>query len=160
MPRTSPTEIAAGQDGVNVAAMLDTICYFEIGRYLPGSDDGYNVQVGGKLFHDYSKHPGVIVQVRPGLRSSAAGRYQYLKGTWKELQSSLRLPDFGPHSQDTACIRLLRRCKALAAILNGDPEQAIERMNGTWASMPGAGYGQPEYPMATVLAKYRSFGGI
>lgn len=87
----------------NVKAFLDTLASSEGTR--GHGDDGYNVLVGGDLFHDYSKHPDVLVTLnRKGLKSTAAGRYQFLYSTWRDLQAKLRLPDFSPASQDKAAV--------------------------------------------------------
>lgn len=62
-------------------------------------DDGYNVIVGGDLFHDYADHPRKLVTLnRAGLKSTAAGAYQFLSRTWDALAKRLSLPDFSPRS--------------------------------------------------------------
>jgi hypothetical protein len=74
----------------NVRAFLDMLALSEIGnKLLAESDDGYNVIVGGQLFHSYIDHPRVRVQVKPGLWSTAAGRYQLLgSGSTRTRRSS------------------------------------------------------------------------
>ena len=68
----------------NESAFLDMIAWSEIGpALLAVSDNGYNVIVGStpsnpNLFISYSDHPRKLVQLRPGLVSTAAGRYQLL----------------------------------------------------------------------------------
>ncbi|WP_235660921.1 hypothetical protein [Aeromonas veronii] len=65
-----------------VAAFLDMLAWSEgtLGR----GDDGYNKLVNpAGLFGDYSSHPNVSVIVRPGLASTAAGRYQFLSKHWR-----------------------------------------------------------------------------
>jgi len=95
--------------GKNVVPFLDMIAYSEIGpRLLAESDDGYNVLVGGELFDSYADHPRKVIEVRPGLRSSAAGRYQILSRYWDHYRIQLQLPDFGPLSQDRYAIQQLK----------------------------------------------------
>ncbi len=94
-----------------------------------------------------------------GITSTAAGAYQILFGTWQELQSKLKLPDFSPASQDRAAIELIKRRKALEDVLAGRFAQAILKCRKEWASLPGAGYGQNEKKPTTLLAVYKMAGG-
>jgi len=143
--------------GANVAAFLDMIAVSE-GTAGQG-DDGYNVLVGGGLFNNYAQHPDQLVTVRPGLKSTAAGRYQFLFSTWTGLQAALGLSDFSPVSQDFACVELLKQVGAYDLIVTGDVTDAIGRCNRTWASFPGSPYGQGTRPQAALLAAYASAGG-
>jgi len=105
-------------------------------------DRGYNLIVGGELFHDYSHHPDVLVTLnKRGLKSTAAGRYQFLYSTWCGLQKQLGLPDFSPASQDTAAIQLIRESGALDDVNAGRFDEAVAKCAHIWASLPGAGYG-------------------
>lgn len=87
---------------IEAKAFLDTISVYE-------SPD-YNVIVGsGKYgapatFSDYSMHPNVIGMRTIKGPSTAAGRYQIVYSTWKELQENYpgRFKDFSPISQDRA----------------------------------------------------------
>lgn len=145
--------------GAGVCAFLDTIAFSEIGaELLAETDDGYNVLVGslpGKplLFDSYAKHPQVL---NHALDSTAAGRYQIIRGTWFGLVSLLGLADFSPENQDRAAIELIRQRHALPAIQRGDIAQAIVLCNPEWASLPGAGYGQHENSIASLLAYYET----
>lgn len=47
MPFTHPDQLVGGQ---NMAAFLDMLGFSEWTTTVAGSDDGYNVNVGGKLF--------------------------------------------------------------------------------------------------------------
>jgi muramidase (phage lysozyme) len=143
MPRTAANDIG----GPHVAAFLDMLAFSE------GTDngrqrtlhDGYDVLVGGGLFTDFAKHPRVLVDLpKLGIKSTAAGRYQFLAGTWAEVAALLKLPDFGPESQDRACVQLIKRRKALPLVMAGEFRAAVEACRKEWASLPGAGYGQHE----------------
>ncbi|MDQ1886513.1 glycoside hydrolase family 104 protein, partial [Aeromonas salmonicida] len=110
-------------------------------------------------FTDYRTHPNVKVQVNPRLVSTAAGRYQHLSKHWPHYRDQLGLPDFGPESQDTWAIQLIRERKALADVVDGRIAQAVPKCANIWASLPGAGYGQREHKLADLLAKFTEFGG-
>ena len=160
MPRTAAQDIG----GAHVAAFLDMLAHAEIGRsLLAKSDDGYNVLVGGTLFDSYAHHPNKSVLLpkykdkhgKP-LRSTAAGRYQFLFWVWDDVASVLRLPDFGPASQDRAAVLLIRRAIAYDVIRRGEITRAINLCRNTWASLPGAPYGQPTKALNELLAVYEA----
>lgn len=143
-------------------AFLDMLAYSEgtdNGRQ-PTNNHGYDVIVGGKLFYDYSKHPGVYVKLNPRLTSSAAGRYQILEKFAKHYMKQLRLPDFGPDSQDKIAIQLIKECKALDDIYAGRIHSAMYKCRSRWASLPGAGYGQHEQKIEKLIAVFKEAGGV
>ncbi|HCN6553790.1 TPA: glycoside hydrolase family 104 protein [Escherichia coli] len=148
-------------------AFLDMIAYSEgtdNGRQ-PTKDRGYDVIVGGKLFSDYSKHPGVYVKLNAKLTSSAAGRYQVLEKFAKHYMEQLGLPDFGPASQDKIALQLIRECKALDDIDEGRIHQAIYKCRSRWASFPpppGAGklYNQRAESIDKMLDVFKKAGGV
>ena len=148
--------------GPNVCAFLDMIAVSELGaRLIALSDDGYNVLVGSTaehphLFQSYADHPRQLMTVNSrGLKSTAAGRYQFLERTWDGIVSEWghapRSIAFDPLNQDRACIHLLRQCRAYPQIVGGNIEGAIYCAKSIWASLPGAGYGQPENSMSDLL---------
>lgn len=152
----------------NLRAFLDTVAYSEIGPALLAiSDNGYNVVVGSTpdapiLFHDYSQHPRLrqTVQLKGRtISSDAAGRYQFMGRYWPHYRLQLRLPDFGPQSQDRWAVQLIKECRALDDIETGHFIRAIGKCASRWASFPGAGYNQPEHRMDTLEAAYEAAGG-
>lgn len=138
----------------NARGFLDMTSYSE-GTLGRGGNNGYGMIVGdahgSKFIDDYSHHPHVMVTVRPGLNSTAAGRYQFLGRTWDSLQSKMNLPDFGAASQDAGALQLAKDSGAMNDILSGNFQGAIHKSRGIWASFPGAGYGQGEQNMATLV---------
>ena len=152
------TQEAGGQ---NVVAFLDMLAWSEgtdNGRQ-PTKHNGYDVLVGGGLFTDLSKHPAKLVRLNAKLASTAAGRYQFLSRTWGNLQRQLRLLDFGPLSQDKACIELIRGRRALDAVKAGQFDKAVALCSKEWASLPGAGYGQHEQSLEKLRSVYQKAGG-
>ena len=158
------------QDAAMPAAargLLDTIAGTE--------SPGYDVLYGGERFSDYSRHPNVAKTIlngpNAGRTSTAAGRYQFLKGTWDEAAAALGLNDFSPANQDKAAWWLAQRDYRArtrrdlgADLASNDP--AVRALIGpalsrTWTSLPGgieAGTSQDRFlsRLATSTARYNA----
>lgn len=161
---------------ISVAAFLDMLAWSELGPdYLKRSDDGYNVIVTGadgalELFDSYADHPFAGGRkskvVRPAtatkkaLTSNAAGRYQQMLKDWPHYKAQLRLKDFSPESQDQVAIQHIKECRAMPDVLAGRVVEAIAKCRNIWASLPGAGYGQPEHKLENLLDAYKRAGGV
>ena len=102
----------------------------------------------------------MYVKLNPRLTSSAAGRYQVLEKFAKHYMKQLKLPDFGPDSQDKIALQLIRECKALADIDAGRIHEAIHKCRSRWASLPGAGYGQHEQKIEKLIEVFKKSGGV
>ena len=128
-------------------------------------NNGYDVIVNGiggepKTFTDYSKHPNVLVTVNnKGLKSTAAGAYQILYKYWVAYKKQLGLKWFYPEDQDAIAMQLIKECRARDDINAGRIESAITKCRSRWASLPGAGYGQFEHKMDTLVSAYKKAGG-
>ena len=148
-----------------VKAFLDMLAWAEIGpQLLKQSNNGYNVIVGStpknmSVFDDYADHPRRIVEVRPGLKSTAAGRYQIRSRIFDAYKDQLGLDDFGPKSQDRIALQLISECRALKDIEAGRVSIAIVKCASRWASLPGAGYGQHEHKISDLEAVFVVAGG-
>lgn len=149
----------------NRSAFLDMIAASELGRQLLAeSDNGYNVIVGSTpgapiLFESYADHPRRLVQIRPGLSSTAAGRYQLLARYFDVYKRLLGLGDFSPASQDAIALQQIRERGALSMVDGGRFDEAVMRVRNIWASLPGAGYGQNEHSIEHLRAAYVAAGG-
>lgn len=130
-------------------AFLDCIAYAE----GTSGTDGYNTMFTHKKFSNFKDHPR-IVQGSGGLRSDAAGRYQFLSTTWDSAKKSLNLNDFSPASQDKAGLWLVQNRGALGDVDAGRFESAIGKCNQEWASLPGSPYGQPTKSMSELKNYY------
>lgn len=143
---------------INEKAFLDMIEYSEGTRI-----HGYYTLFGGGRMASLADHPAIFFDFtdKAGrkLKTSAAGRYQFLLRTWRELANKLNLPDFGPDSQDRAALELIRQRGALKDVQAGRITEAIRKVAPIWASLPGAGYDQPERPLNKLLASYSAAGG-
>lgn len=139
----------------NVAAFLLAIQYAE-GTYKYSNP--YKILFGGGTFESFEDHPRIPFKTKWG-NTSAAGAYQFMAkipgftklDTWGELKQKLKLKDFSPESQDAAAIELIRRNGALNDIINGDFSNGFKKVSKVWASLPGAGYGQPEKSLTKLL---------
>lgn len=144
----------------NLQAFLDMLAWSEGTSRIKGSDNGYNVVVGGSLFNGYADHPRKLVTLTSlGIKSTAAGRYQLLSRYYDAYKKQLGLKDFSPANQDAIAIQQIRERKALADIETGCIKEAIAKCSNIWASLPGAGYGQHEHKIDDLVNKYISYGG-
>ncbi len=164
------------------AAERNLQAFLQVIRTAEGTlgPNGYRTLFGGGLFSGFDDHPRIAKQFtdRKGrkLWTSAAGAYQFMAvspipatagrpagstriDTWDRLKRKLDLPDFGPQSQDTAAIELIAEAGALADVKEGRFAVAIEKCRHTWASLPGAGYAQPERALKDLQAAYAAAGG-
>lgn len=151
----------------NIKAMLEVLAFTE------GTGDDYGKVVNGLVLSspflpdlvgkknvsvtDLSRHPNILVQVNSKITSTAAGRYQFLKGTWDELG----MPDFRPGSQDVAAVKLMKRRKMIEPLLAGDLLTAVFRGAPEWASLPtesGASFygGQPARTLAEIEMTFKT----
>lgn len=122
----------------------------------PGRDP-YRVMYGGRTIDDFSDHPRQLMPIvsgpnatsRTGLRTSAAGGYQFLRGSWDEAATANGLDDFSPLNQDRAALwhaerayktRTGRDLKTDIEAAAGDPEKLTQvgrGLSGWWTSLPG-----------------------
>ncbi len=105
---------------------------------------GYNTITGGGSFSSYDKHPGIVGMRTKEGPSTAAGKYQITKTTYDDVAPKLGITDFSPASQDRIALELIRSKGALADVQSGNFEAAINKLGGTWASLPSSPYSQPK----------------
>lgn len=144
--RKTPAAPAAPRRGLRGAlppeayALLDTISGTE-------SAGNYNVMYGGKTFDSYDDHPRQLFTIErgpnKGKKSSAAGRYQFIRDTWDDQARKLGLKDFSPEAQDAAAWNLAQEKygRGLMSVLrSGDPNKIAAVGNALrkqWTSLPG-----------------------
>lgn len=127
-----------------VRQFLDLIAYTE-----GTQGNGYRTAFGGGRLNSLNDHPRYSKSFKQKNgktnKTSAAGRYQFLRGTWDGLARQYGLSDFGAHSQDLGAVALLSQNGALGHILKGDMQGAVRKSGSTWASLPTApaSYSQP-----------------
>lgn len=145
----------------NVKAFLKTI------RRCEGTDaqDGYAYLFGSSVLNnkrikDFTEHPNKAEKFGSSNSSTAAGAYQILFKVWRPIQVKYNLPDFSPASQDLACVELISERNVLQKLMDGKLSEVLNACSPVWASLPGAGYGQPEKKLSTVIGWYKNEGGI
>jgi len=157
-----PTLLFAGskRSETKNAALKNLKAFLLMIQYAEGTIglNAYRTLYGSGLFNDYSRHPNIAV-TKWGITSTAAGAYQLLISTWIEIQAALQLTDFSPVSQDKAAIELIKKKDALTDVLDGKIVSAIYKCRKIWASFPGAGYGQGEKQIESLLQFYTKAGG-
>jgi lysozyme len=118
--------------------------------------ESYKVLFGGGLF-DPSKtgwqHPERVVRT-PGYASAAAGKYQFMPTTYKEVAAKLGLKDFSPRSQDLAALEKIRE-RGVDPSKEKITPQTVAKLAPEWASLPTlegtSYYGQPVKTFDEVL---------
>lgn len=123
-----------------VRAVLDMLAATELGK--DGANGaGYDVVFGGgdQRITDFSAHPGTkgyYKDTTGKLRSStAAGRYQFLQSTVKDLQKRYGFSDFTPQTQDAMAVALMMDVDALDDVMRGDINAALPKLGKRWASL-------------------------
>lgn len=130
-----------------VRAALDTIAWAEGGR-------SYQTLYGGGTFSG-NQHPRRAITA-DGYTSTAAGRYQFLAGTWSEIQRALGLTDFGPLNQDIGAVYLIDKRGDLDKLLAGDFQGMMRGLGCLWAALPYSSCGQRERGTVETMNYYRS----
>jgi muramidase (phage lysozyme) len=139
----------------NVVAFLHLIRAGETNQ----TANAYRMMFGGELFDAPPwQHPHRRVTVGR-LTSTAAGAYQFLARTWDGLVLQLDFKDFSPRNQDLGAVALVAGRGALEDVIAGRIAEAVHKCRKEWASLPGAGYNQPERTFKQALATYRSYAG-
>lgn len=155
----------------NIGAFLSVI------RYAEGTTGagGYRTMFGGGLFSGFADHPRIAHQFTDKLGrrlwTSAAGAYQFMAisplpsgsstrvDTWDRVKARLGLIDFSPFNQDRAALFLIEEAGALDDVRSGRFDSAVSKVRRIWASLPGAGYNQPEKSLASLQSRFVSAGG-
>lgn len=137
----NPKALANAKDYLNMLAVSEGTA----GR----GNDGYNIMFRGAEFSDYKAHPNqkheyIDKNGRKG-SSTAAGRYQFLKGTYDGMAKQLGISDFSPESQDKVAIALMLE-KGVDFSDGADLATNVNRINNVWTSLTGS----------TLGAKYHS----
>ena len=137
----SRAELEALLGNPNVRKMLDLISYAE------GTQaNGYYTTFGGGRQSSLATHENRRKSFKQTdgktNTSSAAGRYQFLKGTWDGLARQYGLKDFSERSQDIGALALIAQKGQLERVVAGDVKGAVSKLGSIWASFPSSTYKQ------------------
>jgi hypothetical protein len=151
-PRAAATPGAAlalspAQQAHNVGAARDAMSNPEVFAFMqalsPGEGD-YDQLNGGGRFSGWS-YPGAGV---------AAGAYGIMPTTYEGLKKQLGLTDFSPDTQDVMTAHLIASRGAVPSLVNGNLQEAIGKLRGTWPSLPGGT--QPNIHTNSFVDRYNN----
>lgn len=157
----------------NVSAGLTAVAIGETGTEHPDAWRAlfgwHRVKNPTRVFKSYAEHPrdrtyerydGEFLKNGKIDFTTAAGRLQITMSTWDDfLRAVGEKLDFSPASQRLCGVWLIRRAGAMEDLKAGRFEEFVRKCRGTWASLPGAGTGQPEVALAKVRDAYVQAGG-
>jgi muramidase (phage lysozyme) len=127
------------------------------------SEDGYDVMFSFKIMSSCNKHPNQCLKFGSSC-STAAGRYQFLKGTWDSVKSANGLPNFEPESQEVGAKYLIGTTRHVTvpqnrAMTASEFSNAMSKLSWEWASLPPGRYGQPNKSQSQMRNFYCSLAG-
>lgn len=156
---------------------MNKVAFLQSLRLGEGTDDykGYYRLCGGGECLSLADHPAnrgwggwrlpVQMAINAGFPggvavSTAAGAYQITRPTWNRVAARLGLVDFSETAQDEAAWFLVGEKGAQADILAGRIEQAVRKLGGVWASLPGAAAKQRQVSMLAFANEFTKNGGV
>lgn len=133
-------QIEQALNNPNVRKMLNLIAATE------GVKHGYNTLFGNQRIDNLGSHPNIrkAFKQTDGKTNytTAAGRYQFLNGTWNNLARRYGFTDFSARNQDLGAVALIAGRGALNDVLNGNWQSAVGKLGKEWASLPSSTYAQ------------------
>ena len=106
---------------------------------LEQGDLGFRTMFGGGLFDSFDKHPDTVVRTSRNA-SAAAGAYQFMPATWKDVQKAdPSIHDFSPYNQEKGFDILARRRGVDPyADINSkeDLKRVLHKLGYEWSSLP------------------------
>ena len=105
-------------------------------------DDPFATKFGGKQLDDLSDHPRTAEYFNDkngkSTATTAAGAFQFLRGTWDEQAKRLQLPDFSAKSQMKAFAGMLEQAGVLGDVVSGKLDEAMAKVGNLWAGLPSS----------------------
>jgi muramidase (phage lysozyme) len=152
---------AQGAVGNYQKALHDVIAWAEGTRNY--SEDGYDVMFSFRLMDRCNVHPNRCIAFGSTC-STAAGRYQFLKGTWDSVRSANGLPNFEPESQEIGARYLVSTVRHVTVpqsrpMTASEFSNAMSKLSWEWASLPPGRYGQPNRTASQMRSMYCSLAG-
>jgi muramidase (phage lysozyme) len=126
-------------------------------------ENPYAVGFGGVEVTDFSKHPNVGAKFKQtdGKTniSTASGKFQFLGSTYKDMAKKTGRSDFSPEAQDINFAQLMKDKGVDKLIEAGDYAGAINKLGGTFASLPSSKYPQPKHSWEKISKMNQEVGG-
>jgi muramidase (phage lysozyme) len=137
-------------------ALHDAIAFAEGTRGY--SRDGYNVLFSFKTVSSCARHPNQCLKFGRTC-STAAGRYQFLTGTWNGAARARSLRNFEPENQERAAAYLISNVRRVTVpqkrpMTAAEFSNAMSKLSYEWASLPPGRYGQPNKTMSQMRSTY------
>ena len=133
-------QIEQALNNPNVRKMLNLIAATE------GVKHGYNTLFGNQRIESLNSHPNIRKSFKQTdgrtNYTTAAGRYQFLNGTWSNLAKRYGFTDFSARNQDLGAVALIAGRGALNDVMGGNWQGAIKKLGAEWASLPSSTYAQ------------------
>ncbi len=142
-------------------ALHDSVAFAEGTRNH--SSDGYNVMFSFRLMNGCSSHPNQCISYG-GTCSTAAGRYQFLNGTWNSVKRARNLGSFEPENQERGAAYLISTTRRVSVpqtrpMTASEFSNAMSKLSYEWASLPPGRYGQPSKTASQMRSTYCSIAG-
>lgn len=158
---TCDPDRAQGAVGGYQKALHDAIAWAEGTRGY--SDDGYDVMFSFRLMDSCNRHPNRCIAYGSTC-STAAGRYQFLKGTWDSVKSAKGLANFEPENQEVGAKYLVNTVRHVTVPQNrpmtaSEFSNAMSKLSWEWASLPPGRYGQPVKTASQMRNMYCNLAG-
>lgn len=139
----------------------DAIAYAEGTRAY--SNDGYDVMFSFQLMNGCQSHPNRCISYA-GTCSTAAGRYQFLYGTWSSVARARNLGSFEPENQERGAAYLISTTRRVSVpqdrpMTASEFSNAMSKLSYEWASLPPGRYGQPNKSSTQMRSAYCSYVG-
>jgi len=155
---TCSPERATGTVNAFQKALHDTIAFAEGTRN--NGEDGYNVIFSGIKITSCNRHPNRCIKFGSTC-STAAGRYQFLNGTWNSIRTVRGYATFEPENQELGAAYLITGVRRATvptnrALTAAEFANVITKLSFEWASLPPGQYGQPMKSMSTMRSTYCS----
>lgn len=158
---TCDPERAEGVVGFYQKALHDSIAFAEGTRNH--SNDGYDVMFSFKIMTSCGSHPNKCISFGSSC-STAAGRYQFLTGTWNSVKSAQSLTSFEPENQERGGAYLVKTVRKVTVpqdrpMTASEFSNAMNKLSWEWASLPPGRYGQPTKTLSQMRTMYCSLAG-
>lgn len=142
-------------------ALHDTIAHAEGTR--DSGKDGYNILFSNLTTPSCARHPNRCIKFGSTC-TTAAGRYQFLVGTWNSISNAKGWATFEPENQERGAAYLISSVRKATvpqdrALTASEFTNVITKLSYEWASLPPGQYGQPKRSISELRSVYCKIAG-